>query len=154
MGLETVVQALRCFFQELESPFTPEAVARRLQREADWLRQRLRDAYEELPRQRRTVESLTEAVVRAEKDVPALTCRIESWLSVGSRRHAYRQALELEQLRQNLEINRGRLRRLEREYRHQVMQIQRLQKRRDRIEERLRGLAYSPQTSPSTSSAT
>jgi hypothetical protein len=154
MRLETLFQTLHCCLQELEVILAPQTVAARLEQEADEVRHDLRQAYDQLPRRRRDLEALTASVARDEKRIPALTLRVETLVFVGNKKSAFGQALELDQLRRSLEVDRGKLRQRERDYAKQVRAIERLQYRRDQIAEQLRRLAHSPQTSPSTSSAT
>jgi hypothetical protein len=140
MSLDELSQAFHLLCFEVRSVFSPEAVAGRLQCEADWLRDRLRRHYDVLMQQRREIETLVGRVARNEKQITAQKYRIETFLQVGDRKKAYRQALELDQLRQELDEARSRLRRRKHEHLEQVAAIRRLERRRDTVEAQLRAL--------------
>lgn len=132
MTLDDVSRAIHDFWTEVSSAFTPRG-RNPLHREADWLRDRLQDAYGNLMRQRRGIEKLSARVGRDEKRVSDLMNRVETHFHVGDQQAAYRRALELEDVRRNLDVDRARLRREQREYQDQVAALNRLEKRRQQV---------------------
>jgi hypothetical protein len=141
MTLENAFQAFRSFLAEVRDSFSPEAVVWRLQCEADWLKGKLNHHYDALVRQRRDIERLTVRVSKYEKRRTALEFGVKACLEAGDKKGAYHQALELDQLRQGLDTDRLRLRRQRREHEEEVAMLRRLERRRDRVEGRLRALA-------------
>jgi chromosome segregation ATPase len=140
MILDDVLQSLRFCFWELRHALTPEAGRWRLEREAVWLRHRLRRGYEGLLRQRQALESLTSRIGRNDKRVMALKYRVATYLEVGNKKSAYRQALDLDQLRQGVDEDRQHLTRLQRAYQEHVTQLSRMERRREAVETQLRSL--------------
>jgi hypothetical protein len=144
MTLDELLQSLRFCFWQLRHAFSPEAARWRLEREAVWLRHRLRRGYEGLLRQRQALESLTARVGRNDKRVTALHHRVATYLDLGNKKSAYRQALDLDHLRQGVEEDRQHLHRLERAYQEQVSQLSRMERRRDMVERQLEALRLRP----------
>ena len=94
---------------------------------------RLDRDYKELMQQRRAIERLTARIGRDERRIADLTCRVETWFRLGDRKAAYRQALVLDDLRQNLAIDRTRLRRQQHEFQEQVTALRQLQQQGDLV---------------------
>ncbi len=89
----------------------------------------LRHLYDELPRRRNRLQSLLSRVGAGERHAIALECRVAVYHDLGNRSDAYREALELDEVRRELNDDRATARRLQVEYRQHVEWIARMEAR-------------------------
>jgi len=136
MTVADLIQSLRFYCQDLRNHVAPEAVAREREREALCLRHRLCRSYRDLLRQRNAIASKRSRIAADERRVAALTSRVEASLQAKLREDAYRAAMDLDLVRNNLDAQRQQACQLEEEYRTHVEHIRRLEQRRDEIESR------------------
>ena len=138
MNLDELLQAARSLFGGPDAGMVP------LERESAYLRLKLRRSYDGLMRQRRLVETQHRQVSQKQKDIQALTCRVESYLQAGNQVKAWHHALELDRLRPSLDRDFAELGRLQRAYHALVADISRMEQRAARVNEQLETRRLQP----------
>lgn len=140
MNVDELLQAARSLLGGLD----PTADPARLEREAAYLRLKLRRSYDGLMRQRRLVEAQHGQITHKRKEVQALTAQVESYLQTGNRVKAWHHALELDRLRQSLERDHTELGRLQRGYHDLIADISRMERRVAQVNAQLEAQRLQP----------
>lgn len=139
MILDDIARAFRSAGWEFSNWIWPGAALVQMERERDWLKLKLRRGYDALLRQRNAVQSVTAQLAREERNVLALTHRVETYVQLDNGIKAYHHALELDQLRRRLERQRQQLDSMQQGYHDQVVDLTRLETRLADLEEAIHG---------------
>ncbi|MBY0525182.1 MAG: hypothetical protein K2R98_17380 [Gemmataceae bacterium] len=135
--LDQLCQSARNACFDLIHQLWPDVTALHQERELEWLRLRLRRGYENLIRQRNSLQSALARILQNEKQETALTYRIEAYMQGDNRVKAFHHALELDQLRHTLQRDRGELPHLQRAYENRMADITAMEARVADIQERV-----------------
>jgi hypothetical protein len=124
MAIDDVRQLARGWLLDLANCIWPEEQVERLQRDADLIKEEIRQGYQDLLRGRRVMEELHAAMTEQEQQTVTLPWQVDAYLQVGNRKAAYRSALQLEEIRAALSANRRRWTKLKREYEAHVARLE------------------------------
>ena len=135
MTLEQLFQEMRYQVRDLFDGVFPERPPSAVQDRIDRLQGERRDCFDRLRRQYRVIDHLRQRIHQDERRADLLSARVEKSLAVGDRGTAWRDALELDQLRRATEQDRKQLRNHERTARAHQDEI-------DKIDRHLTDLRY------------
>jgi hypothetical protein len=143
MSIDQLFQSLEHSLFHISQKIWPPDPAVAWRDEADHIRQELVHRKQILERKREEARTLREAVFKAEVQATILGSQIESWVFNGIQDKAWKQALELDRLRENLHENRMRLSNLESHCRYRAKAIKQLENRQVLLQLKLAGSARS-----------
>jgi len=126
MALDDLFFAFQSFVEQLRDGFCPEAVARQQEEDVKQLKRESQERCHQLFRQRRDVEKMRQRVAEQEKQAASLPLQIEAHVLAGDKKNAWQAAMELDRVRNNLAIDRERLRHFEQVYDEQVKRLEKI----------------------------
>ena len=129
MSIDRFFQTLEHGFFHISQRLWPPDLALAWRDEAERIRADIERHAQDLEREREDARILREKVFKAEVHATILGSQIESWVFTGNQSKAWREALELDQLRENLHHNRKRLAKLENHCRTLVKVLQQQESR-------------------------
>lgn len=129
MSIDHLFQTLEHGFFHISQKLWPPDPALAWRDEAERIHAEVERHAEVLEKKREEAKVLRERVFKAEVQATILGSQIESWVFTGNQNKAWREALELDQLRENLHHNRQSLANLENHCRRLVKVLQQQENR-------------------------
>lgn len=123
MPLDDVRQFARGWLLDLANCVWPPEQVEALEREAEQVKEAIREGYQDLLQGRRALEQLHATITEQEQLTITLPWQVDAYLQAGNRKAAYRTALQLDDLRTTLAANRSRWNRMQRAYEAHVAQL-------------------------------
>jgi hypothetical protein len=129
MSLEQFLQSLENQFHDLTHGIWGDDPLPALQAKADRLDREVKRRYGRLVRQRAVVEGLRHRLGENERRAARLAEQVEVYLHVADRDNSWKHALELDQTRRLIELDKLQLQQQEQTYQDQLADVERLKRR-------------------------